>query len=180
MTGSTRVAVVGPGNIGTDLMIKVIRTSSVLEMGAMVGIDPASDGLARAARMGVPATRCTEGDIAAQHIARARELDMDVAGLLMLSHIAPHRELAAQAKLMESYGAHCVYVTDSGGRLTMRDTAARVDACRDVLDESTEIGRRRMVGGQEDMIVDVALDLVRERDDNGPTGPLIAEQAPSR
>ncbi len=56
MTGSTRVAVIGPGNIGTDLMIKVLRTSSVLEMGAMVGIDPASDGLARAARMGVPTT----------------------------------------------------------------------------------------------------------------------------
>ena len=48
---------------------------------------------------------------------------------------------------------------------------------RDIL---VEVGRRRMVGGQEDMIVDVALDLVRERDDNGPTGPLIAEQAPSR
>jgi acetaldehyde dehydrogenase len=56
MTGSTRVAIVGPGNIGTDLMIKVLRTSSILEMGAMVGVDPASDGLARAARMGIPIT----------------------------------------------------------------------------------------------------------------------------
>jgi acetaldehyde dehydrogenase len=56
MSGSTRVAIIGPGNIGTDLMIKVLRTSSVLEMGAMVGVDPASDGLARAARMGVPTT----------------------------------------------------------------------------------------------------------------------------
>ena len=52
----TRVAIIGPGNIGTDLMIKVIRLSSTLEMGAMVGIEPASDGLARAGRLGVPTT----------------------------------------------------------------------------------------------------------------------------
>jgi acetaldehyde dehydrogenase len=52
----TRVAILGSGNIGTDLMIKVLRHSDNLAMGAMVGIDPTSDGLSRAARLGVPTT----------------------------------------------------------------------------------------------------------------------------
>lgn len=52
----TKVAIIGSGNIGTDLMIKIMRLSDTLEMGAFVGIDPESDGLKRAARLGVPIT----------------------------------------------------------------------------------------------------------------------------
>ncbi|NGO12310.1 4-hydroxy-2-oxovalerate aldolase [Streptomyces sp. HC44] len=86
------------------------------------------------------ATHCTEADVSAQHIATARELGMDVSGFLMLSHMAPAEKLAEQAKLMESYGAHCVYVTDSGGRLTMDGVRERVRAYRDVLEPETQIG----------------------------------------
>ncbi|HQS69086.1 MULTISPECIES: acetaldehyde dehydrogenase (acetylating) [unclassified Novosphingobium] len=56
MMAKTRVAIIGSGNIGTDLMIKIMRLSDVLEMGVMVGIDPQSDGLARARRMGIATT----------------------------------------------------------------------------------------------------------------------------
>jgi 4-hydroxy 2-oxovalerate aldolase len=57
-----------------------------------------------------------------------------------MSHMAPATELARQAKLMESYGAHCVYVTDSGGRLTMDGVRERVRAYRDVLRPETQLG----------------------------------------
>jgi 4-hydroxy 2-oxovalerate aldolase len=86
------------------------------------------------------ATHATEADIAEQHIAKARDLGMDVSGFLMMSHMAAPDLLARQAKLMADAGAHCVYVTDSGGRLTMRDVRDRVRAYRDLLDPGTEIG----------------------------------------
>jgi 4-hydroxy 2-oxovalerate aldolase len=102
------------------------------------------DHLKEAAALGVQsvriATHCTEADISAQHIAAARALDLDVSGFLMMSHMTSAADLAQQAKLMESYGAHCVYVTDSGGALTMSGVRDRIRAYRDALDSGTQIG----------------------------------------
>ncbi len=86
------------------------------------------------------ATHCTEADIAKQHIESARSLGMDVAGFLMMAHMAPPRELARQAKLMESYGAHCVYVTDSAGALLMHEVSERFTAFNEALDDKTQRG----------------------------------------
>jgi 4-hydroxy 2-oxovalerate aldolase len=120
-------------------VIKKARLATLL----LPGIGTVED-LHRAHDLGVTsvriATHCTEADIAKQHIGFARKIGMDVAGFLMLSHMNDPEPLALQAKLMEEYGAHCVYVTDSGGALDMDGCRARVAAYGQVLDPETERG----------------------------------------
>ena len=86
------------------------------------------------------ATHCTEADVSAQHIAYARELGMDTIGFLMMSHMISPADLLKQAKLMESYGAECVYVVDSAGALLPEQVAERVRLFRAELKPDTQIG----------------------------------------
>jgi len=86
------------------------------------------------------ATHCTEADVSEQHISLARKLGLDTVGFLMMAHMKSPEELLAQARLMESYGANCVYCTDSAGYMLPDDVAARIGALRDGLDSGTEIG----------------------------------------
>lgn len=116
---------------------------AVLTTLLLPGIGTIED-LERAHKLGVKsvriATHCTEADISQQHIEAAKKLGMDVGGFLMLAHMSEPKKLAEQAKLMESYGADCVYVTDSAGGMLMDDIADRIKAYKDILDSQTEVG----------------------------------------
>lgn len=121
-----------------EVVEKAVVTTLLLPgIGTIEDLHRAHDLGVRSVRV---ATHCTEADVSRQHIESARSLGMDVSGFLMMSHMSPPAALAAQAKLMESYGAHCVYVTDSGGAMTMDDIAARLQAYDRVLKPETERG----------------------------------------
>jgi 4-hydroxy 2-oxovalerate aldolase len=141
----TAAAEVVENAVLTTLLLPGIGTIGALQQACDLGV--------RSVRV---ATHATEADIAVQHIAKARELGMDVAGFLMMSHMASPAELAKQAKVMEAAGAHCIYVTDSGGRLTMDDVRDRVRAYRDVLEAGTQIG----IHAHENLSLSVANSVV--------------------
>lgn len=106
-------------------------------LGTMRELQAAYEAGARSVHV---ATHCTEADTAPQHIAYARKLGMDTTGFLMMAHLNDAAGIAQQGKLMESYGAQTVYVTDSAGYMLPDDVRARIRALRDVLDPATEIG----------------------------------------
>ena len=119
--------------------VKHARVATLLipGIGTVHDLKEAYDAGARVVRI---ATHCTEADISRQHMEHARRLGMDTVGFLMMAHMITPAELAKQAKMMESYGAHCVYVTDSGGAMLMHDARDKTRALRDILKPETEVG----------------------------------------
>ena len=86
------------------------------------------------------ATHCTEADVSEQHIALARKLELDTVGFLMMAHMTEPDALLEQARLMEGYGANCIYCTDSSGYMLPDDVTARIATLREGLDDRTELG----------------------------------------
>ena len=87
------------------------------------------------------ATHCTEADISQQHLTMARSIDnLDTVGFLMMAHMIEAEELVTQLKMMEDFGAHCVYITDSAGYMLPDDVTSRVALARAELKPETELG----------------------------------------
>lgn len=114
-----------------------ITTLLLPGIGTLHDLKAAYDAGARVARI---ATHCTEADISKQHIQYARDLGMDTVGFLMMSHMISADQLAGQARLMERYGATCVYMADSGGAMNMQDIRDRMRAFKSVLKAETQTG----------------------------------------
>ena len=111
------------------LLIPGIGTVDHLQMAHSLGV--------RTIRV---ATHCTEADVSEQHIRMARKMGMDTVGFLMMAHMNSPEGLVTQARLMESYGANCIYVTDSAGHMLPDDVTARITAVRAALQPETELG----------------------------------------
>ena len=86
------------------------------------------------------ATHCTEADVAEQHIGLARKLNMDTVGFLMMAHMTSASTILEQAKKMVSYGANCVYCTDSAGYMLPTEVTEKIGLLRRELPNDVEIG----------------------------------------
>lgn len=118
-----------------------VRRNAKLAVLLLPGIGVAED-LHEVSEIGVDvariATHCSEADISGQHISLAKDLGMEAVGFLMMAHMTTPEALLEQARLMESYGADCVYVVDSAGAMTIDDARARVALLKDGL--SCQVG----------------------------------------
>jgi 4-hydroxy-2-oxovalerate/4-hydroxy-2-oxohexanoate aldolase len=111
------------------LLIPGIGTIDHLKMAADCGIDTIR-----------VATHCTEADVSEQHIGMAVQMKLDTVGFLMMAHMIEAEQLVEQLKLMESYGANCVYITDSAGYMLPEHVTERVALARKELKPETELG----------------------------------------
>ncbi len=123
--------------VAEELSHAKVATLLLPGIGSVHDLDNAYSAGARIVRV---ATHCTEADVSRQHIEHARQLGMDTVGFLMMSHMTSPQKLALEAKKMESYGATCIYVVDSGGAMTMQDIRDRFRTLKEVLDPQTETG----------------------------------------
>lgn len=102
------------------------------------------DHLKMAADLGVTtirvATHCTEADVSEQHIGMAAQMGLDTVGFLMMTHMIEAEQIVEQAKLMESFGANCIYCTDSAGYLLPDQVKERIALLRRELKPETELG----------------------------------------
>jgi 4-hydroxy-2-oxovalerate/4-hydroxy-2-oxohexanoate aldolase len=111
------------------LLLPGIGTVDELKMAIDCGIDTVR-----------VATHCTEADVGEQHIGYGRDQGLDTVGFLMMAHMISPEALLEQALLMESYGANCIYCTDSAGYMLPDDVTARITLLREKLQPETEIG----------------------------------------
>ncbi len=134
-----------PAHSDEEYMTAVVNTVKQARISALLipGIGTV-DHLRMAAGCGVStirvATHCTEANVSRQHINLAREMGLDTVGFLMMAHMVSAEKLLQQAKLMESYGANCIYCTDSAGYMLPDDVSARIGLLRRELKPETDIG----------------------------------------
>lgn len=86
------------------------------------------------------ASHCTEADVTEQHIGLAAKLEMDTVGFLMMAHMASPEKILEQARLMESFGANCIYCTDSAGYMLPDEVTEKIGLLRAELNPTTEVG----------------------------------------